>query len=154
MFSGYTHRILKDNLIWVLGAKNDNADRSIRWNEEFPNFADPDILIVNLNSLDRNLRDSMKNDKLFRARDAIYGRFKVGGTLIFITASHPERVRMYLGGIAPLYEDVVAINNNQPVYDLVYHPIDFLCPFDIETYDVPPGFELEYKQDHPFSSYL
>jgi hypothetical protein len=46
-------------LIWVLGAKNDNADKSILWNEEFPNFADPDILIINLSSLDRKMRDKI-----------------------------------------------------------------------------------------------
>jgi hypothetical protein len=146
--------LAKDNLIWILGARNDNADRSIQWDEEFPNFADPDVLIVNLSSLNRNLRDSIDTDKLFHARDAIYGRFKSGGILVFITASHPERVRMYLGGFAPLYEDIVEIKNNQPVYDLVYHPIDFLCPFDMETYDIPRGFELRYKQNHPFSNYL
>ena len=117
-----------------------------------PNFADPDVLIVNLSSLNRNLRDSLSGDKLLHARNAIYGRFKFGGTLIFITASNPERVRMYLGGWAPIYEDIVEIQGNNLIYNVVHHPIDFLCPFDMETYDIPRGFEIRYRQNHPFSN--
>jgi hypothetical protein len=60
-------------LIWILGARNDNADRSIQWNEAFPNLVDPDILIVDLNSLDRNMRDRISKTRLYLARDGIWG---------------------------------------------------------------------------------
>ena len=40
-----------EKAIWVLGSKHPNAHKSISWGSSFPNFANCDILIVNLQSL-------------------------------------------------------------------------------------------------------
>jgi hypothetical protein len=46
----------RSNQVWVLGSKNQNADRYILWSHKsFPNFHDPDVLIINLSSLDEEV---------------------------------------------------------------------------------------------------
>ena len=40
-----------EKTIWVLGSKHPNAHKCISWGSSFPNFANCDILIVNLQSL-------------------------------------------------------------------------------------------------------
>ncbi len=63
--------------IWVLGAKCYNADRSIQWDSEFPNFADPDILIINLTSLTKEVLERIR-DKYIVSRDSIVKKFSSG----------------------------------------------------------------------------
>ena len=53
-----------------------------------------------------------------------------------------------------MYQDIIDFENGQPVYAPVAYPIDYLCPFDMETYDVPEGTQIIYRQNHPFSEYL
>lgn len=46
-----------EKIIWVLGSIHENADKSIMWHQPFPNFSNCDLLIVNLQTLDRTLHE-------------------------------------------------------------------------------------------------
>ncbi|MGA9153723.1 MAG: hypothetical protein WBZ36_24335 [Candidatus Nitrosopolaris sp.] len=88
--------------IWVLGSNNPNANKSIEWNETFPNFTDPDVVIVNLQSLNKDVNQAINKDEYKLARDLMWDRFVHGGTLIFITARHAEIISGYLYDEPPL----------------------------------------------------
>src|SRR5881396_2495150 len=74
--------------IWVLGGKSRNADMSIPWNAPFPNFADPDILIINLDTLDdRAVPGVVDKTKFQRAMVDINDKFMNGmGNIVLITS--------------------------------------------------------------------
>jgi hypothetical protein len=76
--------------VWVLGSKNPNAHKSVEWNDKFPNFTDPDVVIVNLQSLNKNAIQIINKEGYKLARDLMWDRFVQGNTLIFITAAHRE----------------------------------------------------------------
>src|SRR5919106_2845142 len=76
--------------IWVFGAQCAEADRSIQWKDSYPNFADLDILIVNLTLLTIAICDSIDKRAYSQAQEMIWDKFCYGGTLIFITSSWHE----------------------------------------------------------------
>jgi hypothetical protein len=124
----------------VLGAKNDNADRSIPWNSKFPNLSEPDVLIINLKSLDMKTeipgRDSSNlykvSSQFQRARQEIFEKIVNGGDIVFITA--------------PL----VAVEDPLRTYSNYY-----LSPIDIRTKKVSEGREMRYnRESHLDSSYM
>lgn len=138
---GYVHRAfhILGRKVWVLGSKNQNADKSIPWGGRLPNLADPDVLIINLQSFNSDALKGIDRDTFFFARQTIFQRFIHGGIFIFITARHPEIPQRYL--------------MDSPIYNVEY-PIDYLCPFDMETRDVPVGYEILYNDKNFYSNYL
>src|SRR2546425_12485938 len=75
-----------DARIWVLGAINPNADRNIPWEaREIPNLSDPDILIINLGSLNGGLLRALNRDKCRTGVTEISEKFLNRGTINFIT---------------------------------------------------------------------
>jgi len=44
--------------IWVLGSEHRSAEKSIAWDEDFPYFANADVLIINTSSLDIKYRST------------------------------------------------------------------------------------------------
>jgi hypothetical protein len=96
--------------IWVLGAQCAEADRSIQWKDSYPNFADLDILIVNLTSLTIAICDSIDKRAHSQAQEMIWDKFCYGGTLIFITSSWHEHFPL-----PPIFASVV---NNKGDDDL------------------------------------
>jgi hypothetical protein len=122
--------------IWVLGAKNYNADRGIGWYEDFPNFSDPDILIVNLASLTPEVLERIKN-KYKEARDPIWTRYLHGGTIIFITA-HYFTLKEGKDG-----------DRSRDEFSNWY-----LSPFSIDTKDVKEGYVIRPSQDYEFPDYI
>src|SRR2546423_9550455 len=78
-----------DSKIWVLGGRSSQADRSIGWDSSFPNFADPDILIINLNTLDEKTIQGIDRSKFQKAMIDINDKFMHSGALIIvITSAH------------------------------------------------------------------
>lgn len=139
--------------IWVLGSENPNADKSINWNNKFPNFTDPDVVIVNLQSLNKNIIQRINKDEYKLARDLMWDRFIRGSTLIFITAHHTDTIHGYFFD-EPQYIEVIKQKNGNERYSRVAYPIDFLCPLKLKTVDVPPGSGVEYATNHPYLEYL
>ncbi|MCH7647726.1 MAG: hypothetical protein IIA83_03875 [Thaumarchaeota archaeon] len=118
--------------IWVLGEIKTNADKHIEWNYRWPNFADADVLIINLSSIDKSRMELLKHDKVAEASKTILDRFLNGGIVIVITAP------MFSAKLKP------------SGWVTNYH----LCPINIDTDDVSEGTEIKYNENHPFVSYL
>jgi hypothetical protein len=76
-----------DQQIWVLGARNSNAHRDIPWEaKEFPNLSDPDVLIIDLGSLNGGLLRNLDKEKCETIVNEISNKFVNGGTIIYLTA--------------------------------------------------------------------
>jgi hypothetical protein len=116
----------KGKKIWVLGGQSPAADKSIRWNQTFPNFSDADIIVINLDSLDEATLEKIDETKFFRARDLIWDRFNQGGTLTFITSDRHEIADHYLAGRVPQFFKFVGYNQkNRPRLANVKFPVYF-----------------------------
>jgi hypothetical protein len=117
-----------DPKIWVLGGKSRNADRSIAWDAPFPNFADPDILIINLNTLDDQTIQAIDKSKFQKAMLDITDKFMYGnGTIIVIASPHSNEKG---------------------------HPNRVLSPVSFRTVAVQEGHNIKIDSGHPFTRYL
>lgn len=119
-----------EQVIWVLGEKNTCADKSIDWDSQFPNFADPDIVIVNLFSLTEQILQIIDKSKYQQAMNDLQDKFLNGGKLIFITAPFIE------------YSDPTIYSN----YDL--------APVQFHTINVSEANRIEFNDNNEFTSYL
>ena len=114
--------------VWVLGANNPNADKCIQWDSEFPNFADADILIVNLDSLNSEIL-KRNSSKMKNAAQEIFEKSINGGELFFLTA---PKMKSHSIDIPSNY---------------------ILSPIVFETQVVSLGTKFEFAPTHKFSSY-
>lgn len=73
--------------VWLLGNHHPDADKSIPWHAEFPDFGDPDVLIVDMTTLTEHVLEQIAT-KLDRAHKSIRDKFLSGGTVIIITRPH------------------------------------------------------------------
>lgn len=72
-----------DKTIWVLGGHASNADRNIPWQVDIPNLSNPDILIIDLNTIPEALRGDIP---YYEIRD--YIRYiLMAGKVVFIILS-------------------------------------------------------------------
>lgn len=118
--------------IWVLGGYGTKADKHIEWPYSWPYFGDPDILIINLQSLSEQVLALLEPEKVIKAEQIIFDRFVHGGNVIIITS--------------PRLEKEVKHNLLTNYY---------LSPIDVNTKTVDEGHEIQYdKEKHPLSSYL
>jgi hypothetical protein len=67
--------VTTDLQIWTLGLKSSNADKSITWDEPFPNFNEQDVLIIDLNSLTDDILTRIDKSKFREARNQIFNKF-------------------------------------------------------------------------------
>ncbi len=77
--------------IWTLGTKNTDADREISWDSVLPNYADANILIINLRTLSTSKLVHNNREDHFKAQKAILDKCMNGGKVIIITASYLSR---------------------------------------------------------------
>jgi hypothetical protein len=118
-----------DPKIWVLGGKSANADRSIAWNARFPNFADPDVLIIDLDTLDEKSIQKSDKSKFQRAMNDIQDKFiHNAGTIVVVTSRHA---------------------NQQPG-----ESNHGLTPVSFRTVPVEEGHNIRVDSGNPFSQYL
>lgn len=118
-------------IIWVLGDEVPNADRSISWDSSFPNFADPDILIINLQTLTEQVLTRIDKTKYNLAKNTIHDKFLNEGIIIFITAPYF------------MISDRVLYTN----YDL--------APVHFKTQKVQEGYKIDYDEtDNEFAPYV
>src|SRR2546422_142917 len=114
--------------IWVLGGKSRNADMSIPWNAPFPNFADPDILIINLDTLDDEAIQGIDKSIFQKAMLDITDKFMYGpATIVVIASAH---------------------------FNEKGHPNRVLSPVSFRTVPVQEGHNIKMDSGHPFSQYL
>ena len=116
--------MLEVSKIWILGNKHTHADKSILWDEPFPNLGDPDVLIVDLTPLTKEILDRTDKDKLNQLYSILRDKFLHGGTIIILTPTEPPPVLYYFLPVIPSFTLV------------------------------PDGFSIKSDPDHRFMSYL
>lgn len=144
----------KEHEIWVIGAHNTNADKCISWYQQFPNLSDPDILIINLNSLTEDILRRKSIGFYSHLRDKIFDKFINGGIIVFITAPRLDISEQQPNSSNKSYESKVKILNPTIQYSNY-----FFSPVSFEIESVPEGhnivIEEQTKNDgYNFSSYL
>lgn len=125
----------KDNMsemVWVIGNKHPNADKSIMWDDPLPNLSDPDIIIIDLTSLTEEVLRRMDFDKIKRATEFIMDKFLNRGTIITITQARFQ-IKQYAGPPRSNYD---------------------MLPLDIHTKKVPEATRIVYNYDEAFTTYL
>lgn len=116
--------------VWILGATHPKADKSISWDEPFPNLGEPDVLIINLSTLTHDVLERIDKKKLDQARQFVLDKFFNNGIIIVLTAPRIEVTEHF------------TYSNNHVV------------PIDLYTEDVPQGTTLRFKETHDFEPYL
>jgi hypothetical protein len=143
-----------DPKIWVLGGKSANADRSIAWNARFPNFADPDILIINLDTLDEKAIQKSDKTKFQRAMNDIQDKFMHNaGTIVVITklANHQQGETNH--GLTPVSFRTVPVEEGHKIRIDSGNPfIQYLnkvksFDFYLDGFDIAPEIPAKLKRD-------
>ena len=134
--------------VCILGTAHPAADRSIKWDEDFGNLSDPDVLIVDLTTLTADILQRTDKDKLDQARMSIADKILYGGTVVVITQPRIQT----LSGDA-LAGRRVASPLRIPDYYHIYSNYDAL-PVFISTREVPDGYEIRVGDGHPFKEYI
>ena len=108
--------MLEVSKIWILGNKHPHADKSILWDEPFPNLGDPDVLIVDLTPLTKKILDRTDQDKLNQLSSILCDKFLHGGTIIVLTPSEPPPISYSFLPVAPSFTSVPDGFNIKPDY--------------------------------------
>ena len=143
------HGATRNVQAWLLGGRHPAADKSIVWSGPFPNMADPDVLIVDLTTLDKDTLSRIDVDALRTAQKAIKDKvFAGGGTVVVVTQpefSAPLWSRLAGGPTVPF--------NGLP-------PGSHMCssyrmlPVVLKTIPVPTGEKIIVDDGHDFKEYL
>jgi len=126
-----------EKAIWVLGSKHPNAHNSISWLSSFPNFSNCDVLIVNLQSLGKQVYNKRKSDLFEKARRYIFDMLMTGEKLVFIILPSHEGFLDWL----PVYPELEEIAPARVRQDSLGKTIDdYLetveeCPFYIRDFN-------------------
>lgn len=83
-------------MVWVLGSEHPNADRSIPWGQTFPNFAECDILIVNLTTLNNELFQETESELFRDARKYIFDLLMTGDKQVIAILSSEQQSAAWL----------------------------------------------------------
>jgi len=124
-------------IIWVLGSNHPNAQRSILWLSPFPNFSNCDVLIVNLQSLDKLQYSERYNDLIGDARRYIFDMLMTQEKEVIVISPSDEVLLRWL----PIYPTIREIAPAKIRQLTLEPPIsDYLntveeCSFYIHNFD-------------------
>src|SRR6185437_6775021 len=121
--------------IWLIGSKNPNADKSIAWDSPFPNLSEPDVLIINLQTLTEDILKRIDKEKLKEAYSTIMDKFFHYGTIIVITA--------------PQFHATDDHHRGHVFSNYYLSPIEVM-----QTVSVPDGNTVKFDKKHDFVRYL
>ena len=86
MFRRKGGRAARENArVWLLGNDHPGADRSLKWDGSIGNLSDPDVLIVDLTGLTRDVLQRIDKGNLDQALKSITDKLLYGGTVVVIT---------------------------------------------------------------------
>lgn len=138
----------KDTRVWLLGRAHPGVDRSINWDGRFGNLSDPDVLIVDLTGLTREVLQRIDKDNLNQAQESVGDKILYGGTVIAIT--QPEfSVRPSgppTGRPAGAYGRAIVDPHTYSNYHIL--------PINIVTTTVQANHVIEAKDKHRFKDYI
>ena len=142
------HDAEPDARVWVLGTAHLAADRSIKWDEDFGNLSDPDVLIVDLTTLTAEVLQRANKDKLDQAQTSIADKLFHGGVVVVITQ---PQIQTLSGDALAGRQDAQSWRARD--YYHIYSNYDIL-PAIISTREVPTGYEIRAVDGHTFKDYI
>lgn len=139
----------QDRRVWLLGNTHPSANRSIGWDDEpFPYLGDPDVLVVDLTTLTRQVLERIGKAKLDRVRPLIGDKILNHGTVVVITQPLLQVVPgLGMGEKAPL--PLVPYQRDPIVYSNYQ-----ILPTQLATKDVPDGKIIVADHGHMFGEYV
>ena len=145
--------LLKVPKIWTIGCGKNNSDLSIDWMDVLPNLYEPDIIIMNLESLDENVLKHIDKEQFNEMINKIFNKFITKGTLIYIISDEKhveEGAKEYKNTEKkPYYSNPTLLYKTHGIrysnYDV--SPINFKM-------DIVNGKKMHYDLDETFSSYF
>jgi len=96
--------------IWVLGSKHARANRCVEWRFPFPNFADADILIINMQSLsgDQLSNQELKAALSEEARRYVFDMLMTGEKNVIVIMSS-ESTQLNWLPLYPIYKPIAPL---------------------------------------------
>ncbi|MCK4444499.1 MAG: hypothetical protein KAW09_08145 [Thermoplasmata archaeon] len=145
--------------IWVLGSEHPNAHKSIPWKPPFPNFANCDILIVNLESLGGGQHQRILTDLQTEARKYVFDLLMTGEKESIVILS-PEQSQLEWLPLFPILRRTAPAELGEYTAE---SPIDeYLknvetCPYYIHQFDASyfrrkTNPTSEDREIYPFTS--
>lgn len=132
-------RAAQDLQVWLVGNRHSNADKSIGWDDPFPNLSDLDVLVADLTTLTEPVLRRIDKAKLDQARKLLEDRLFSGGTIVIIT--QPVHSTGPGGALPGSASPTPAYTN--------YH----IFPLSIRTMAVPDGTRIVTDDSHDFRAY-
>lgn len=136
------------DLVWLLGNRHPSADRSIRWDDPFPNLSDPDVLIVDLTTLDEATLRRVDKAKLKQARGFIRDKLLSRGIVIVITKPTLSISLNDAASTSTLSAETPAIGTRSK------HSNYDMLPASLITRIVPGGDTIVADDEHDFATYI
>ena len=148
-----------EKVVWVLGSEHSNAHNCIPWNSSFPNFANSDILIVNLQSLNENLFRMREEELVREAQKYVFDLLMTGEKETFVILPEDPLYLKWLP-IVPILRDTAPIKVGdhcdsgplegylKTVDDCSYYIHEFLYPYVEKKLNPASGMHDNY----PFTS--
>ena len=139
----------KGRRVWLLGRHHPGADRSIKWDGSFGNLSDPDVVIVDLTGLTRDVLQRIDKGNLDQAQASIWDKLLYGGTVVVIT--QPEfSIRP---GSPPTGRPAGAYGRADAAGPCAYSNYHIL-PINIVTTAVQPNHVIKASDGHRFKGYI
>ena len=136
-------------LVWLLGGNHPAADRSIGWHDRLPNLGDPDVLILDMTTLTKDVLRGMDSREIDQAQKAIRDKL-IAGNVTIIVITQPEF------SSPPAYRGVVRLIS--PKGGILSDPDAYssyrLLPVLLKTAPVRTGRRITVDEGHDFKAYL
>ena len=132
-----------------MGNDHPGADRSIKWDGSFGNLSDPDVLIIDLTGLAKEVLQRIDKDNLDQAQVSIRDKLLYGGTVVVITqpAFSIRPNSPPTGRPSGAYGRATAAG---PYAYSNYHTL----PINIVTPTVQPNYVIKVGDGHRFKDYI
>ena len=98
--------------VWLVGNKNPNVDKSLTWNGSLSNLSDPDILIMDFQSL----QNSLDLTKLYNSKSEIFNKFLNGGSLISLIPENFENIIDIIQFFSPINYSIEQLETKKILY--------------------------------------
>ena len=139
----------KGRRVWLLGRHHPGADRSLGWDGSFGNLSDPDVVIVDLAGLTRDVLQRIDKDTLDQAQASIWDKLLYGGTVIVITR---PKLSIRPGG-PPTGRPAGLYGRAAPAGPYAYSNYHIL-PINIVTTTVQANSVIKAADGHRFKGYI
>ena len=132
-----------------MGNDHPGADRSLGWDGSFGNLSDPDVVIVDLAGLTRDVLQRIDKDTLDQAQASIWDKLLYGGTVVVIT----QPKLSIRPGSPPTGRPAGLYGRAAPAGPCAYSNYHIL-PINIVTTTVQDNSVIKAADGHRFKGYI